>query len=74
MYIRTTARKNKDGSRVEYLQLAHNYWDPVKKRPRPKVIANLGRKDRLDFNRIRDMIRALSKLLPANDHPDKSYH
>jgi hypothetical protein len=67
MYIRTTARKNKDGSRVEYLQLAHNYWDPVKKRPRPKVIANLGRKDRLDLDRIRDMIRALSKLLPANE-------
>ncbi len=67
MYIRTTARKNKDGSRVEYLQLAHNYWDPVKKRSRPKVIANLGRKDRLDLERIRDMIRALSKLLPANE-------
>ncbi|MDQ7033041.1 MAG: hypothetical protein Q9M37_10065 [Desulfonauticus sp.] len=67
MYIRTTARKNKDGSRVEYLQLAHNYWDPSKKRPCPKVIANLGRKDRLDVNRIRDMIRALSKLLPANE-------
>jgi len=34
---------------------------------RPKVVANLGRKDRLDLDRIRDMIRALSKLLPANE-------
>ena len=67
MYIRTTARKNKDGSRVEYVQLAHNYWDPVKKRPRAKIIVNLGRKDRLDLDRIRDMIRALSKLLPADE-------
>ena len=67
MFIRTTARKNKDGSRIQYLQLAHNYWDPVKKRSRPKIIANLGRKDQLDLDRIRDMIRALSKLLPAEE-------
>jgi len=52
---------------VEYLQLVHNYWDPVKKRPRPKIIANLGRKDRLDPERIRSMIRALAKLLPARE-------
>jgi hypothetical protein len=29
MYLRTTRRKNKDGSVVEYVQLAHNYRDPV---------------------------------------------
>jgi len=29
MYVRTTPRKNKDGSVVRYLQLAHNTWDPV---------------------------------------------
>ena len=31
MYVRTTPRRNKDGSVVRYLQLAHNTWaEPVK--------------------------------------------
>jgi hypothetical protein len=29
MYVRTTLRKNKDGSTVEYVQLAHNAPDMV---------------------------------------------
>ena len=29
MYLRTTKRKNKDGSTVEYFQLAHNERHPV---------------------------------------------
>lgn len=31
MYLRTIQRKNKDGTVVRYIQLAHNEWDPVKK-------------------------------------------
>jgi len=27
MYLRSTLRRNKDGSEVRYLQLAHNVWD-----------------------------------------------
>lgn len=27
MYIRRVTRKNKDGSKVSYIQLAHNVWD-----------------------------------------------
>jgi hypothetical protein len=45
MYVRTTPRKNKDGSVVRYLQLAHNVWDPVKKRSRTEVLYNFGRED-----------------------------
>ena len=29
MYIRTIKRKNKDGSVVEYVQLANNVWNAV---------------------------------------------
>jgi hypothetical protein len=29
MYVRTSTRRNQDGSKVSYLQLAHNEWDPV---------------------------------------------
>ncbi|EPR27795.1 Transposase [Geobacillus sp. WSUCF1] len=31
MYIRRVTRKNKDGTTVAYLQLAHNEWDPKDK-------------------------------------------
>ncbi len=30
MYLRTTQRRNRYGSSVRYLQLAHNQWDPMK--------------------------------------------
>ncbi|GAJ59726.1 transposase [Geobacillus thermoleovorans B23] len=31
MYMRKVTRKNKDGTIVAYLQLAHNEWDPKAK-------------------------------------------
>jgi len=38
MYLRTIQRKNDDGSVVRYLQLAHNLWDPERKRSVTKVL------------------------------------
>jgi hypothetical protein len=38
MYLRTIKRRNKDGSEVSYVQLAHNVWDPVKRQSRARVI------------------------------------
>ena len=35
MYLRTTKRHNKDGSTVEYYQLAETRWDPTQRRPPP---------------------------------------
>ena len=43
MYLRSTPRRNKDGSEVRYLQLAHNVWDPAAKRSRVQVVYNFGR-------------------------------
>ena len=43
MYLRKSTRKNRDGSKVTYLQIADNYWDPIKKRSQAKVICSLGR-------------------------------
>lgn len=43
MYLRKSTRKNRDGSKVTYLQIADNYWDPIKKRSQTKVICSLGR-------------------------------
>lgn len=43
MYLRKSTRKNRDGSKVTYLQIADNFWDPVKKRSQTKVVCSLGR-------------------------------
>jgi hypothetical protein len=45
MYLRSTPRRNKDGSEVRYLQLAHNVWDPAAKRSRVQVVWNFGREE-----------------------------
>jgi hypothetical protein len=45
MYLRSTPRRNKDGSEVRYLQLAHNVWDPAAKRSRVQVVYNFGREE-----------------------------
>ena len=43
MYLRSTKRKNKDGSSVEYYQLAHNERHPITRKPVAKIIHNFGR-------------------------------
>jgi len=45
VYLRSTPRRNKDGSEVRYLQLAHNGWDPAAKRSKVQVIYNFGREE-----------------------------
>src|ERR1700758_5827849 len=45
MYLRSTPRRNKDGSEVRSLQLAHNVWDPAAKRSRVQVVYNFGREE-----------------------------
>ena len=46
MYLRTTQRRNKDGSLVRYVQLAHNRRvDGV---TQAEVLVSLGREDTLD--------------------------
>ena len=42
MFVRTSTRRNKDGTPVRYLQLAHNEWDPARKASRTKVLYNFG--------------------------------
>jgi len=45
MYLRSTPRRDKDGSEVRYLQLVHNVWDPAAKRSRVQVVYNFGREE-----------------------------
>ena len=63
MYLRTTPRKNKDGSVVRYVQLAHNVWDPVAKRSRTQVIYNFGRADDSSRAALERLAGSLSRFL-----------
>lgn len=63
MFVRTSSRRNKDGTVVRYLQLAHNEWDPAAKTSRMKVLYNFGRAEELDRAGIERLIGSLSRLL-----------
>jgi len=67
MYLRTTRRRNGDGSDVRYLSLAHNEWDPVARRSKVRNLFNFGREDELDRDAIRRLIGSLSRALPPDE-------
>lgn len=62
MYLRTTKRKNKDGSVVEYYQLAHNERHPVTRKPVAKIIHNFGRTDDLDRDQLVRLCRSIARV------------
>src|SRR6266540_3008035 len=63
MYLRTTPRRNTDGSVVRYLQLAHNTWDPAAKRSRVQVLYNFGREDHHNRAALLRLIASVSRFL-----------
>jgi len=65
MYLRTTARTNKDGSVVRYLALAHN--QRVGAATKANVLLNLGREDRLDTDGLRRLVRSINRYLGEPD-------
>jgi Transposase DDE domain len=62
MYLRTTRRRNKDGSVVAYYQLAETRWDPVKRRPTAHIIHNFGRADTLDRDALARLARSITRV------------
>lgn len=62
MYIRTTKRKNKDGSVVEYYQLAHNERDPETKKPVARIIHSFGRADQLDRDGLVRLCKSIARV------------
>jgi hypothetical protein len=65
MYLRTTQRKNSDGSIVRYVQLAHNHRkDGV---TQAEVLVNLGREDRLDPEGLRRLVASINRYLGEAD-------
>jgi len=62
MYLRTTKRKNKDGSTVEYYQLAHNERHPKTGKPVAKIIHNFGRTDQLDRQQLVRLCQSIARV------------
>jgi hypothetical protein len=62
MYLRKTRRQNRDGSVVEYYQLAHNAWDAEGRRSVVEVIHNFGRADALDRDTLVRLCRSVARV------------
>lgn len=62
MYLRTTKRTNKDGSVVEYFQLAHNERHPETRKPVAKIIHNFGRVDQLDRQELVRLCQSIARV------------
>jgi hypothetical protein len=63
MYLRTIQRRNKDGSVVRYLQLAHNVRNASTGSPVAEVIHSFGREDRLDRDALARLVRSIARYL-----------
>jgi len=62
MYLRTTRRKNKDGSVVEYYQLAHNDRHPDTRKPVARIIHSFGRADELDRDQLIRLCNSIARV------------
>jgi hypothetical protein len=63
VYLRESRRRNKDGTVVSYLQLAHNERHPRTGSPVAKVIHNFGRADRVDRAALARLVASISRFL-----------
>lgn len=61
MYLRTTQRRNKDGSVVRYVQVAHNR--KVDGVTHAEVLLNLGREDTLDRDGLTRLVASINRYL-----------
>jgi hypothetical protein len=61
MLLRTTSRRNADGSVVRYVQLAQNRR--VEGVTQAQVLLNLGREDKLDPDGLRRLVASINRYL-----------
>ena len=69
MYLRTTKRRNKDGSTVCYFALAENVRHPDKGYVEAKVIHSFGRADQLDKAALERLIQSIRRVLDDDGSP-----
>lgn len=63
MYLRTTKRRNKDGSIAVYHQLAENTWDPNLGCAVAKVVYNFGRSDAAQADNLRRLAHSILRVV-----------
>ena len=64
MYLRTTSRRNRDGSLVRYYQLAENVWDPQKRCAVARVVYSFGRAEDQEAEKLRRLARSILRVFP----------
>jgi hypothetical protein len=67
MYLRTTQRRNKDGSVVRYYALAENARHPEKGHVEARVVHSFGRADRLDRAVLERLVASIRRVLGEAD-------
>ena len=63
MYLRTTKRRNKDGSEVRYYALAENSRHPEKGHVEARVVHSFGRADKLDRAALERLVSSIRRVL-----------
>lgn len=63
MYLRTIQRRNRDGSVVRYVQLAHNERHPVSGNAVARVVHSFGREDQLDRDALARLVASIARYL-----------
>jgi len=66
MYLRTTRRRNADGSVVGYHQLAENVWDANKGGSVARVVYNFGRANQLDREALQRLARSILRIFSSD--------
>jgi Transposase DDE domain len=66
MYLRTTQRRNKDGSIIRYYALAENVRHPEKGHVEARVVHSFGRADRLDRAALERLVRSIRRVLDGD--------
>ena len=67
MYLRTTSRRNADGSVVRYYQLAENAWDPARGCAVAKIVYNFGRADEVDGDKMRRLAKSILRAFGGQE-------
>ena len=65
--MRTISRTNKDGSKVTYVQLAHNVRDEKTQCAKAKVVHTFGRADSLDVDALKRLAKSICRFLSPED-------
>ncbi len=66
MYLRTTKRRNGDGTEARYYQLAENTWDAARGCAVANVVYNFGRAEQLDAQKLRRLAKSILRVFSGD--------